>query len=283
MTSLSSLRPRRSIVIALELLGLDELEQPSERARAAVAAVVRILGEPEKDNPQERSLVLTGHRALRIAPIKPAGTLLFWELLDILYVQAELVRLGVLVRGAITLGDVSASASVSVGRSLAASRARAVVGPGIAEAERLRDTVADQPRVLVDARLLRETEQNGDLRLPQHTALQELGYVRELLCRDSDGLWFVDYLKAFESELDGPSAYIDFLAEHAELVKRGIASCMELDPTARRWTWLWRYHNRVIEACFRRGRIGDAERAALRIPAQPPLLYAFAPSAKAPA
>ncbi|KYF78276.1 hypothetical protein BE17_13150 [Sorangium cellulosum] len=282
MTSLSSLRPRRSIVIALELLGLDELEQSGERARAVIAGVVQHLGEPEKANHQEWRLVLTGRRALRIAPIKPAGTVLFWELLDILHLQAQLVPFGVLLRGAITLGDVSANASVSVGRSLTASRAEAVVGPGITEAERLRDTVAEVPRVLVDARLIREAEQNADLRLPHHTVLQELGYVRELLQRDSDGLWFVDYLKAFESEVDEPSVYVDVLAEHAELVKRGIASCTELDHQARRWTWLWRYHNRVIEACFRHGRIGAAERAALRVPAHPPLLYTFAPSAKAP-
>lgn len=282
MTSLSSLRPRRSIVIALELLGLDEIEQAGERARAVFAGVVKHLGEPKVANHQEWRLFLTGRRALRIAPIKPAGTLLFWELIDILHLQAELVRLGVLVRGAISLGDVSADASISIGRGLTASHAEAVVGPGVTEAERLRDTVAEMPRVLVDARLIRETEQNADLRAPQHTVAQELGYVRELLRRDNDGLWFVDYLAAFASEVDEPSFYIDFLAEHAELVKRGIASCTELDPKARRWTWLWGYHNRVIEACFRRGRIGAAERAALRIPAEPPLLYTFAPSAKAP-
>lgn len=282
MTTLPALRPRPSMILAIELIGLEDPEMPEEHVRAALSTFVRHLGEPEGGTSQRWRLHLAGRRALRTVPVEQGSSHLFWELLHIVHVQAELVRFGIFVRGAITLGDVAAIGDINAGRGILASRADAIMGPGVSEAERLRDMLTDVPRVIVDPRLILEAEQNADLRAPQHTVAMELGYIRELLHLDADGVWFVDYLKAFESEVDEPPYYIDFLEEHARQVKRHLDACAVLDSAARSFTWLWRYHNRVIEACYRRKRIDKAGRARLRIPARGPLLYAFPPSAKVP-
>ncbi|WP_437640318.1 hypothetical protein [Sorangium sp. So ce854] len=262
-------RPRPCIVTALELLGLDDPEMPQGRARQVFSIVQRHLGEPEIARVYESRMFFAASRVLHVAPIKRAGWLLFWQALSIVHLQSDLVPLGVLVRGAIALGDAAAQGDLAIGR-------------GIAEAERLRDEVALVPRVIVDPRLLREAEQNADLRAPQHSVMEELGYIRELLRPDADGLLFVDYLWAFRSEVDEPPLYLDFFKDHRRLVTRKLDSATVLDRSSHAWIWLWSYHNRVFKQLESKERLDDQERSELRIPATSPLVYSFPPSAKAP-
>jgi hypothetical protein len=251
--------------MAFDLLGLND---PTVQEGRALAIVEDHLRDDEFIRKAfERRLFVAGSQVIRTAPIKPGGTLTFWELLDIAHVQAALIRRGVLLRGAITLGDVSTGADFATGR-------------GLFEAERLRDEVAGVPRVIVDPRLILETEQNPALRAKHHTVLMELGYVRDLLREDADGLWFIDYLKVVVSEADEPPDSIWFLDEHRRQVERRLESSPALDGSSRSWTWLRSYHNNVIEACVERGWIEEADRSSLHVKARSPLLYAFPPSTK---
>jgi hypothetical protein len=267
--------PRPSIVMALELIGIDEAHLSEELVRRALTTFVPTLGDAASGDPRERSIVFLGARALRVAPIKRGGTPLFKELLNALHLQVDLIGAGIHVRGAITLGDASVLPTHTVGRGITAARVFVSLGPGIGEAERLRDAVAEVPRVIVDPRLLAEAEQNPDLRAPHHRVEEELGYVHDVLRADADGVWFIDYLRAFRSEVDEPHLYVDFLAEHADLLRRRLASCTALDRESRRWTWLWRYHNRVIDALHRSELITGKDRSRLRITAAGPLFYTF--------
>jgi hypothetical protein len=156
-----------------------------------------------------------------------------------------------------------------------------LLGRGVGEAERLRDEVAGVPRIVVDARLLREVERNPDVRA--HSAMEELGYIGDMLRQDADGQWFIDYLAAVRSEVDEPAAYLDFLREHRRLVERRLEAAASLNPVSRAFTWLWKYHNSVVDDLTARWRGTKEEFGDLRIPASvSPLLYAFPPSAKAP-
>lgn len=265
MKPLAPLQPHPCIIIALELLGLDEPSTPKKRLRSALALVERELGEPAATKRFDRRLLVVGHRVFRIALIKSDGAILFRELLDIVHFQSGLIGHGVLLRGVVTLGDV-------------AERAGIIVGPGLSEAERLRDELPEVPRVVVDPRLLREAERNELLRARHHTVPMELGYIRQLLREDSDGSWFVDYLEAFATELDEPSMYPDFLESHRRLVEQRLESSPVPSRSSRAWTWLRRYHNRLVNRRVR----DEAERARLRLAAPSPLVYVFPPSAKAP-
>ncbi|WP_438043813.1 hypothetical protein [Sorangium sp. So ce128] len=262
-------RPRPCIVTALELLGLDDPEMPEGRARQVFSIVQRHI-DPETVKLYGGHLSLAARRVLHFAPIRRAGWLLFWQALNVAHLQSDLVPLGVLVRGAIALGDAAAQGDLAIGR-------------GIAEAERLRDEVALVPRVIVDPRLLREAEQNADLRAPQHSVMEELGYIRELLREDGDGLLFVDYLWAFSSEVDEPPLYLEFFKEHRRLVTRKLDSATVLDRSSHAWIWLRSYHNRVFKQLLKsRWPLDGQELLDLRVPATSPLVYSFPPSAKAP-
>lgn len=261
-------KPRPCLIAALEFLGLDDPAAPEGRSQQALSAIESNLDrDPELVRLLETDLLITGRHAVYVAPIKRSGLLSFWALLNLVHLQADLISHGVLVRGAITLG------SAMVGGGL-------VSGRGIDLAERLRNEVAHFPRVIVDPALLIETERNPDLR--QHPPMMELGYVRRLLREDADGMWFVDYLRAFQSEVDEPHFYIDFLREHRKLVARRLEGSTTFDHSSRATTWLWHYHSSVVEGLDEKWRLSDQEKAALRIPAAGPLLYAFPPSAKAP-
>ncbi|MGK4004471.1 hypothetical protein WMF31_17685 [Sorangium sp. So ce1036] len=269
MTSTPLPRPRPCIVTALELLGVDDPEMPEGRARQVISIVQRHLGDSELARLFGSHLSIAARCMLHVAPIKPAGMLPFWQALNIVHLQSALVPLGVLVRGAVALGDAVAHGNLLLGR-------------GIAEAERLRDEVAHVPRVVVDPRLLRETEQNANLRASHHSVMDELGYIRRVLRVDSDGLLFVDYLWAIRSEMDEPSLYLDFFKDHRRLVTRKLDAATVLDGASRAWIWLWSYHNLVFRLLTSQWRLDDQERSELRIPATSPLIYRFPPSAKAP-
>jgi hypothetical protein len=267
MKSSRTFQTRPCIVLTFELLGLEE-PAGSGKVLKALALVERHLRDDvEENSPFEKRLFIVGHHVLRVAPIKQHGTLLFWELLDVVHLQLVLVANGILLRGALTFGDV-------------VLRTDLAVGPAVSEAERLRNEVAQFPRVIVDPRLIQAVEDNPHLRKDGHTVPMELGFIRSLLREDADGLWFVDYLKAVRTELDDSSMYPDFLADHRRLIEEHLASATTLDASARAWTWLWRYHNRIINQVFKEE--GKKERERLLSPARSPLVFAFPPSARAP-
>jgi hypothetical protein len=258
--------PRLSIVTALDLLGTTGSVTPDGSEIRALRVLRRHLADPEIDAQYESHLSVAGERALHVAPVMRGGMLPFWSIVDVIRIQAKLVAYGQLIRGAITLGDVAADGDIAL-------------GPGIQEADRLRDEVALVPRVVVSPNLLRETEHLPDLRRHGHTPTKELAYVRKLLRQDADGLFFVDYLSAFRSEVDDFEQYVEFLDDHRRMITARLDAAPFLDRAARSITWLWKYHNEVVDELDQK----RINRPTLHIPASTsPLLFTFPPSAKAP-
>lgn len=268
MKTTVKLQPIPCMITALELIAPGEPPVPERQLLSTLALVERILGSSKEVRP-EGHLLTIGYRIYHVTPIKPSGELPFHELISLVHLQADLTRRGFIARGVVTLGN-------------AAARSDTTIGPGIAEADRLCNELAEAPQVIIDPRLLTEVEQNENLRKDTHTAPMELGYIRQLLREDSDSLWFIDYLKAIEAELDEPSIYPDFLEEHRQFVEQCLKACISLSRSSRRWAWLRGYHNRVIEEHFLQKRFDKADRARLLVPARSPLAYVFPPSAKAP-
>lgn len=257
---------RPCVIIALELLGLEEADALTTRLRNVLDLIEHHMG---RNNVPLSRLVVCGTRAIRIAEINPGGTPLFIQLVNSAWLHVELANHGVFVRGAVTIGEAAASNDV-------------VVGLGVSVAERLRDEVAEMPRMIVDPRLLRAVESNSDLKPPHQPAAMNLEYLRQVLREDFDGQWFVDYLKIMANALDGPHAWSTFLELHRHTVERRLNASTTLDRTSRGYTWLRSYHNRVIDELFEEKRLDEAERSRLRIPATSPLVYAFPPSAIKP-
>lgn len=264
----SGSKAQRCVVTSFELLPRATPSMPAEvKMRRALAIVEESLGQ-EKDLPKDlgRRVLVSDRRVICATPIKENGTLLFWELLDVVHLQAELAAHEVSLRGALTIGDVQ-------------MRPNFAAGPGLHVAERCREDVAVVPRVVVPPSVMVEAESNPLLRASHHTPMDDLGYIKSLLRLDADGVWFVDYLAVHCREAESAR---DYLEEHRRLIERRLDAAAALDRESRAWTWLWSYHNRVVDELHREGRFDDDAYRAVLIPAKSPLVYTFPPDAKIP-
>jgi len=102
------------------------------------------------------------------------------------------------------------------------------------------------PRIVVDPALLAEFRENELLKAAHHDLEDEEGYVSRLVRRGDDGIWFVDYIRAIESELDEPEMYPIFLQTHRQLILDGGKRFAGLNGPMSKYLWLAAYHNDVI-------------------------------------
>lgn len=248
------------VVVVLELHGLDTQRRPARRVLQVLDDYRSQLSGPRSDD--ESTLVL-GTQVLRAVLCTRREGVVFYELLAIIHLQLELVGLGVLVGGVVTSGAMTLDG-------------RSVFGPGVEEAQRLRDLLPRLPRVVVDPRLLAEVERNPVFRAAHHSPGQELGYLRRLLRRGTDGLYFVDYLSAARREMDDPASYPELLEQHRQLVDGQLSDRVDLDAGALLWLWARRYHRDVVQGYATRAGLDRAERARLRRMEPSPLVFSFA-------
>lgn len=261
-------KAQRCVVVSFELLPRAIGAVPAEvKLRRALAIVEESIWK-EKDLPKDldRRVLVLDRRVIWMTPIKENGTLLFWELLDVVHLQAELAASEVFSRGALAIGDVQ-------------RRPDFAAGPGLQVADRLRDHIAAVPRVVVSPAVLIEAESNPFLRASHHTPMDDLGYIKSLLRLDTDGVWFVDYLAVHCREAENALVYLE---GHRRFIERRLDAATVLDRASRAWTWLWSYHNRVVDELYEEGRLDDAAYRTVRIPATSPLVYTFPPDAKIP-
>ncbi len=262
-------RPRPCIVVALEIIGLDDPSMPEGRRRQVVTQL-EALAEPALDKTYDQYVSFANNRVLYVVPIKKPAALPFWVLLGLVHLLPELIARNVVVRGAVTIGDVAA-------------RGTSAFGPGVSNAQRLCDQVADVPRIIIDPKVFREVERNPEVQADQHSLMEDLGYLESIVRLDSDGLYFVDYLWANGKEMAENAEYFRFVKYHGQLAHRRLETAKTLDHEARSNLWLWRYHEQVLEQLRAEFKLNPDELADLRIPATSPLLYRFPPSAITPA
>jgi hypothetical protein len=68
-----------------------------------------------------------------------------------------------------------------------------------------------------------------------------------ILAKDTDGIWFVDYLRATMNELAGqPAQYVEFLRLHRAFVQKAMAGFPELCGPVAKLGWLANYHNLAL-------------------------------------
>lgn len=157
--------------------------------------------------------------------------LLFHELLDLAYGQAAMASLGFLVRGAVTVGKLYSSSNM-------------IFGDALARAYEMESKLAVYPRIVVDPVVLRVFEQTGLLKKDTHDHDDERPYIRNLLSKGSDGIYFVDYLRAMSREY--ADHFDSFMSQHADLIRSQASQMKALDGHSVKLTWLARYHNEVV-------------------------------------
>lgn len=159
------------------------------------------------------------------------------EILDLLNIQWQLIYCyGVLIRGAITIGD------VYVDRT---DEKATVFGKALNEAYDLESKKAKYPRIIIDTNILK--------------TLQEIdSYYKDIvnthLKQDSDGYYFINYLNC-DSEMYSAGRetyYIEFLEKHKKVCENLLKTGeQEKDEKKRKkleekGNWLKEYHNQHI-------------------------------------
>lgn len=145
----------------------------------------------------------------------------FDALLAIKWVQINLVRGGILCRGAVARGKLVHTPKI-------------LFGPGMVDAYLLESKAALYPRVILDESII----SLGAMAHAEHHAPEdEEQSIMSLLKKDSDGMYYIDYITGAQSELDDPELnYPSYLCCLQQIVARGIGA---KDPSVSvKYRWL---------------------------------------------
>jgi hypothetical protein len=234
----------RSLLTYIDILGFRDLissKTPNDISR--FIRVVREAVEPTRwktDFPEltkeefanfsDLSIIWTPLR--RKSKFPPQGEI-HSQILRMVHAQSVLLfDESILIRGGITVGDVARSYGQ-------------LFGPAVVRAYDLESKVARFPRIVVGEEVLHELSTNPSLWV--HDRDTDLKAVNILLRKDSDGEYFVDYLRVMEGELEEPSKYSSYLLWHQEFIAQGLLKYRRDASVVSKFKWLKEYHDSTVQ------------------------------------
>lgn len=230
---------RKQIVTFLDIMGFrnivsmktaDEISMMLDHTLANAAA-------PSAAKESETSVISFSDSVIRARPCaKDLAGALFHEVEELARAQWALLNKGILVRGGVTAGDVLMQA----GRAF---------GPAFVKAYDLESSWAKGPRILIDPLVITalrdQAKANG-----ADAGADLITRARALLAHDSDGLWFVDYVRIaleFTSTADHRAS---MLAQRDEIIR--VANTLKpSSPVLPKYLWLIRYYNESTKKLHR--------------------------------
>jgi len=169
----------------------------------------------------------------------PIG-LVFHEILSLVHVQSNMILRGIVLRGSITVGKIYHTKEN-------------IFGPALVRGYKLESKIAFYPRIIIDPDLLRALDHDQRLLTDGNSPNDEKYAIRELLFLDSDGIWFVDYIRAMQRECENKGIFIDFIQRHREQLLFLIDNKRETDKVTLKLSWLVNYHNHTVKKIFENG------------------------------
>jgi hypothetical protein len=157
---------------------------------------------------------------------------LFHELISLVHMQAELANSGVFIRGGLSIGGIFFEKNE-------------IFGPALIRAYDLESQYANVPRIVIGPEVFQEFRRNRKLRAEHHNLADEIHYIKKLVRRGDDGMWFVDYLKAIYSEMDDPAIYPQFLERHRDFIVERAGGTSIHGRALQKYLWLAEYHNLI--------------------------------------
>jgi len=239
-----------SIISFFDILGFGEKVDKSKTPEVikGILETLQYREKPDKDLAKlyGQSFINFSDTAIRITnilndinKIRPYG-LLFWELLDLIYIQFDLIReKNIFLRGSVTVDYIYHDKNL-------------IFGPGLNRAYRLEKNIAIYPIIVIDPRIFYVLEKTPVLKKQNHKTEEEKVYIKDLVRESGDGVWFLDYLKAMYKEIDEPLDYGKFLNHHKKLIVEYAKKFKELDVIAHKYNWLARYHNEIVRSFGKR-------------------------------
>jgi hypothetical protein len=217
-----------SLISFLDVLGMKDLIDTAGADANMVARVLeRLLSFSKPDNSQKdlwgSGFVNFSDLVVRSIPINAEANTkyrlgcVFHEMMDLAFIQVNLINIGILIRGALTIG-------------MLCHTNKLVFGPGLVEAYRMESKVASYPRIIVGDDVIRALKEAPVLRAWGNSFTEEMGYLRGFLRRDRDKVWFLDYLAHIRSEANDHLEYGALLARHKEVIENQRKEVRLLDP-----------------------------------------------------
>jgi len=163
------------------------------------------------------------------------ATPLFFEMHDVAWVQAMMIFIhGIPIRGAMTVGDIYRSGEM-------------IFGPGLVNAHEQETKLACFPRVIVDPALLQVYEDVPTLRAHHNSLARDRSFLQDLLRRDSDACWFLDYIWVCLDVLDDNIATKRaFLWKHRQVIIDGLLQNEGDLSVSAKYKWMMKYHNSYV-------------------------------------
>jgi hypothetical protein len=231
---------RRSVFTFIDILGFRQIAEKGkpEDIKELLETLQREAKPDDKiADDLEMSFLTFSDSTVRVVPLdsksnkKFPGGILWQELLSLVFLQSRMVRQGCFIRGGLTVDDIYIDNGM-------------VFGPAIIKAYTLESEFAVYPRIVVDPAVFPLFEKEPLLK--HHDTDTEWEYLQKVIRRDSDGLYFVDYISGILTEFDEEGMEFEFLATHKEIVLENAAAHKGLNKVAAKYLWLANYHNTVV-------------------------------------
>lgn len=156
----------------------------------------------------------------------------FYTLVDIVHLYMNFLAKEVLFRGALVLGKIHHTKEM-------------IFGPGLVNAYLQESKAAIYPRVILDEEIIRIGSRHT---IAGHTPKIEREHIEELIKKDSDGFYYVDYFHNSHGELNDPDLdFPDFIRWLQTVIEKGLK---KRDPGERlKFTWMRERFNNLILSC----------------------------------
>ena len=154
-------------------------------------------------------------------------------MIDLVHLCNDLLNANIFVRGGIAYGQMYHDKKICF-------------GPAMIKAYKMEEEIAIFPRIVID----RETIEMG-IRYPgqANTPEQEWEYLKDLLYRDNQGVFFLDYLSQF-TEFNDMQTYINYLDRvKAQIITHLSANYMP--KVHRKYVWMADYFNQTLTKIYR--------------------------------
>ena len=243
----ATVRYRPAVVTFLDILGFREQVERSRDATEITHILQRLRHfsnvEDREETSIDRGYEVTRSIAFSDSIIRvrfydtdfSAGAL-FHEILNLVHLQGEMAAENILLRGGITVGEVHLDGDM-------------LFGPGFNRAYDLESQFAGAPRVVIGQEAFDALRTDPRLISEDHTPEEDIAYIRRLVTRGDDGLWFIDYLAAFRREMDYPEQFPEYIAGHRAHIIEGARSASSRSRVFQKYLWLARYLNSVVDRC----------------------------------
>lgn len=241
---------RKAVVTFIDLLGFSDLVSSTNMSPDDIFKILKKFrydskkyqSDGEDTNPR---VFLFSDSIIRIRPSDgkenseyPYG-LFFYEILELLQIQAILADKGIFLRGGIAYGDIYYDEET-------------VFGPALIKAYKLESKKAHSPRIIIDNELMDELPHNPLLRSEWNKKEDELMHIKQLITkRWNDKYFYIDYLFACEGEFDDIDYYSTFLLNIKEKIEKNLANAKN-KKVHKKYEWLMSYYNWTIDRKFKR-------------------------------